>query len=474
LELATSTPEWVYVDAAAVRQARLSGDDTAGRRTVYGSVVESRPSGEDFYVNHDFQDFNVLVHPDPAYADVLSSANLQPGEEFNIIEGEWEVQEIPLWAWPAAGDRVRVSGNWNWDCGHWGDSGASPLLVYDPAETLPDLLSPGSIRGETTELHPLYEVSTLRNDAAGILGRHGARLLAQLDVWLNGDGAGAHSIEECALRGINEWVLARTVCSRNRDIGGAYRYTMNLPPRPSHGSKLVVNPIVVRTGTDPELASVPINVTPDPTGGTVTVAFTIPRGRAGQRFGLTAIAGWSNDVRAVHHVVSLDQIHISRSLDGDSEPNLNPGNVPAEQTSAPGEWVLYANVSGNWVQIPKIAQVNDDATIGLGITLDFYLPPGVQPTLFVSGHECDEPLLDCIHEGTSDTPNPLSSVEAGFNDRPGRIEIGGAGIPMTYGRFDYHPPANPDPTNGNEDLSDAICGLDGCYQLRATWTTTRS
>src|SRR5688572_32603840 len=82
LILAGSTPEWVYVDAAGVTQARLAGDNEKGRRTAEGVVFEARPAGEDIYLSHDFHDFNLHVTPDPAYADLLGTGNLVPGEEF--------------------------------------------------------------------------------------------------------------------------------------------------------------------------------------------------------------------------------------------------------------------------------------------------------------------------------------------------------------------------------------------------------
>ncbi len=478
LILAGSTPEWVYVDAAAVLQARLAGDDVAGRRTAEGYVVESRPAGEDIYLSHDFHDYNLYVRPDPAYADLLGTGNLVPGDEYNQIGGEWETQEIPLWAWPKAHDRVRMSGSWTWDCGHWGNSAADPtglsqLLVYDPVETIQDLAAPGAIRGESTELHPLYEVATYRADAAGILGRHGARRLSQLDVWINGDGTPAHAVEECALRGIANWALGRVVCPEDRDVGGTFTYRMTLPPRPSPGSKLVVNPMTVHGDTAPSLATLPVSIMPDASRGIVTVSFTIPHTDVPQRFGITVTAGWSNDARPVLHTVRLNRLHITRTLDGESEPHLNPAGVPGEQTPDPGEWVLYGNVSGRWFQIPGITQVRDGRTVELGRTFSFYLPRGVTPRLFMSGHECDEPLMDCIHEGTGADPDLLATIEAGFNDRPGRIESNGAGLPMTYGTAVYRPATNPNPNAGNEDLSDAVCGLGGCYQVTATWTSGR-
>jgi len=476
LLLGVATPEWVYVDAASVRAARLGGDRTAGRRTVEGVAKEARPAGEDLYLTHNFHDFNLLIEPDPAYAGVLSSGNLQPGEEFNVIEGEWEVSDIPMWAWPAAGDRVRAGGNWSWDCGHWGEGAAdptriSPLLPYDPVETIQDLAAPGVIRGETTELHPLFEVSTYRADAAGVLtGERRAGRVPRLDVWLNGYGDPAHSIEECALFGVNLTVAARLACSPVRDLGGHYAYTLPLGPKPSPSSRLIVNPLVIHDETDAALRSIPVSVVPDIAAGTVAVSFDLPHAPVPQRFGITVEGGWTRQPPAVLHRVTLDSIHIQRSLDGASEPNLNPVGVPGEQTPDPGDWALYAGVSGHWLRLPVYA-VTDDQTITIGKTFEFWLPPGAIPTLFVSGHECDEPLMDCRREAYGATAQPLEFRELGFNDRPGRIHDEGAGVPLQPGTAAYRPEPNPDPGSGNEDLSDAVCGPDSCYQLTVTWTT---
>jgi len=479
LTLAVSTPEWVYVNSNDVRMARLTGDDSLGRRTVEGVVKTSRPAGEDLYLNHDFHDYNVQLQPDAPYADVLGSGNLRPGGEFNQIEGEWEVSKIPLWAWPSTGDRVKASGNWIWDCGHWGNSEADPtglsqLLVYDPVETAQDLAQPGAIRGETTELHPMYELATFRQDAAGKLLGYGPRRLSRLDVWVNGAGGPAHASEECALKGINSGVVARVACQQGRDVSGRYTYTMKLRPKPSKTSKLIVSPTFVHPETMPELLGLPVAVRPDARRGTVTVSFTIPKLVQTQRFGMSVAAGWSDDAKAVLQTVSLSNIHIVRSLDGASEPNLNPTGVAGEQTTEAGEWVLYANIAGRWVQIPGITQVQDGQNIPLDIKVKFYSPVGFRPKLFVSGHECDEPLIDCVHEGPDGTASTIGSTELGFNDRPGRIQSADhSGVFLIQGFARYHPPANPDADSGNEDLSDAVCGSLGCYVLSVTWVTGR-
>ena len=468
LELARTTPQWVYVNRIEATKRLAAGDPLRGTRTLKGRVVESRPAGEDLYINHDFHDMNVFVVPDPGYEGVLAEGQ-------TLAEGELEASNIPLWAMPAPGDRVVMSGSWIWDCGHWGNSAADPtglsqFLIYDPVETAQDLLAPGAIRGEETELHPFHEVATTRLNAAGSLrGRRVETVLSQLDVWINGDGGPALAEAECALLGLTPGPATSILCPEVRDVGGDYRYVLPLGPKPARDSRIEVNPVQVRVETHPAVRSIPVKVVPDPAKGVVTVSFTLPHTTKARPFGITVQAGWTGAARAVRHRVRLDSIHISGSLDGATEPNANPISAP-EQTPAPGEWVLYAEVSGHWVQLP-VAQVRDGQTIPLGINVDFWLPPGVTPTLFVSGHECDEPIITCTDERFGAEPNPLApSLELGFNDRPGRIELMNAGVPLSHGTAVYAPVTNPAGA-GNEDLSDATCGPNGCYQLRVTWFT---
>src|SRR5439155_22227441 len=123
---------------------------------------------------------------------------------------------------------------------------------------------------------PLYQVATWRKDAAGVLqGVSGGRNLQRLDVWINGDGGPALSEEECALFGAGSVGSAiPQVCSRNRDVGGTYSYTLDhLGPR---AGRMIVNPIFIHPETDPALRNLPITVTKNQAAGTVTVTFTLP------------------------------------------------------------------------------------------------------------------------------------------------------------------------------------------------------
>src|ERR1051325_2358510 len=144
--IALTVAEWVYVHRAAVLAARLRGDQTAGRRTLEGVVTDSKPSGDDQFISHDYVDFSQDVHVDPAYSGLVGT-----GDTPDTMHTEWEEARVPQWAWPQVGDRVRESGSYIWDCGHWGNGEADPthgisqFIPYDPAETLQDALKRGTI-----------------------------------------------------------------------------------------------------------------------------------------------------------------------------------------------------------------------------------------------------------------------------------------------------------------------------------------
>ncbi|MFN2641743.1 MAG: hypothetical protein ABR548_07615 [Actinomycetota bacterium] len=417
--LTLTTPEWVYVKKADILAARATSlNSHPERQTATGVVRDIHPAGDDLFINHDFNDVDIDIAPDDASKGLV--------ERFgNSLTSEWEEALIPPWAWPQIGDTVKESGSWIWDCGHWQDHSPYNLMPYDPYETGQDLYSPGESFGEGTELHPLYEMAVTR-EATDELGSYGARRLKRLDSWINGDGGWAAAEEECTLLGIPP--AGGHGCPRLRDVAGAYSYDITLPPKPSPGSVLVINPPVVHSAESnvsvSDLSAIPA------AGDKVHVSFTIPPGN-GQRFGVSVEAGWSDDSPAVAHHLTIDDVHIihslDRSSDDDSEPSLNPVNNGPEQTQDPAEWVMFASVNGEWKQVPGLAQVSHGATVtGVGgdplVSFDFYTIPGVAPRFFVSARECDIPLVDCASDIFLGTPSAIPFSEIGYNDHPGRIQ----------------------------------------------------
>jgi hypothetical protein len=485
-------PEWVYVNRQQVLPARLAGDTQAGRQVAEGVIKGIHPAGDDQFITHDYGDVDIDVGLDPKFQFLSGTANTPPGQQPEIGT-EWEDTLIPTWAWPQIGDRVRESGAWIWDCGHWGNGPADPtggfaeFIPYDPIETVPDLLKPGTIAGEQTEIHPIDQVATWRTNAAGVLkGQHTGTDLKRLDVWIGGDGGGALAEEECALRGIPPagiLALESSMCPRTRDVGGTYTYAIDLGPKPKPGSKIVVNDVIVHPETDHDLAanaSQIVKITKDASAGVVTVTATLPhRARPAIHFGITVEAGWTGAPTAVHHVVTVDDFHINATLDGKTEPNIHFGQtVGPEQTPDPGEWVMFIAVNGHWQRIDPLLRATDGHRfnqVSAGddfrnvMTFDFWLPQGVQPTLFVSGRECDIPFIDCRKDQYGGPPTDLTHpfTELGFNDKPGRIEQGEGGLPITMGTVIYKPPVNPSATNTDERMSDHSCG-GPCYTVTVT------
>jgi hypothetical protein len=488
-------PEWVYVNRQEVLAARLAGDTVTGRKTAEGVIREIHPAGDDQFITHDYGDVDIDIGLDEPFQYLSGTGNGEEGVgNLPDIGTEWEDTLIPTWAWPQIGDRVRESGAWIWDCGHWGNGGADPtmgfaeFIPYDPVETIPDLTyAPDTLKGESTELHPLDQVATWRKDAAGILkGQRNGTELKRLDIWVGGDGGGALAEEECALYGLPPaaiLALESTKCPRTRDVGGTYTYKIDLGPKPKPGSKMVVNDLIVRPDTDKDLAAGAaknVKLTKDVSAGTVTVTFELPHRTApAVHFGITVEAGWTGARAAVHHVVRIDKFTVHATLDGPSEPNIHFGQtVGPEQTPDPGEWVMFAAVNGQWRRFSPTMksrtghpfnQVTAGDVYDNVLSFDFWLPQGVEPTLYVSGRECDIPLIDCRKDDYGGPPTDLLNpfVELGFNDKPGRVQLGDGGLPMTIGSAVYEPRVNPSATSSSEDLSDHSCG-GPCYTVVAT------
>jgi hypothetical protein len=82
--------------------------------------------------NHYSHDINVFLTLDEGYRHLLASGNFAPSVdpgEHGTIEIEWERGGIPMFAWPAAHDRLTVWGPHVWDCGH-GDIGDPNDAAY--------------------------------------------------------------------------------------------------------------------------------------------------------------------------------------------------------------------------------------------------------------------------------------------------------------------------------------------------------
>jgi len=146
---------------------------------------------------------------------------------------------------------------------------------------------------------------------------------------------------------------------------------------------------------------------------------------------------------------------------------------------------MFVAANGHWLQVsPTMQSVQGDRfnQVKVGdefrnvLQFDFWLPAGVDPTLLVSGRECDIPLIDCTKDHYGGPPTDLTNPfhELGFNDKPGRIEDPGAHdgnvalvIPADGRPHVYAPRVNPSADSSDERFSDHSCG-GPCYTVTAT------
>jgi hypothetical protein len=95
-------------------------------RTVEGKVEVSKISRQDNFLNHDSQDANWDVRPDPpSFGFGYPSVNSE-------MEMEWERDSYPGEFRPTAGDRASTVGYWILDCGHDGFLGE----IHPPVGTM--------------------------------------------------------------------------------------------------------------------------------------------------------------------------------------------------------------------------------------------------------------------------------------------------------------------------------------------------
>jgi hypothetical protein len=81
-------------------------------RSVEGEVESSHIASQDDFLNHDSQDHNWIVKPDPPFLGLK-----QPAER-REMEMELETDHLPREFRPTSGDRTATIGHWIFDCGH--------------------------------------------------------------------------------------------------------------------------------------------------------------------------------------------------------------------------------------------------------------------------------------------------------------------------------------------------------------------
>ena len=109
---------------------------------VHGNAAASEFSGADFWGNHRYRDWNILLVVDREHEKFLAPANFldsgwddspiaqdlrteNPDLE-SLMEVEWDSGFFPPEMAPEAGDETLVIGRWAFDCGHEGAAKSSP------------------------------------------------------------------------------------------------------------------------------------------------------------------------------------------------------------------------------------------------------------------------------------------------------------------------------------------------------------
>lgn len=429
--LSYSSPEWVFVGG------KRSGDPL---RTIEGSSTIVHTADEDLPQSHASYDLDWDVVPDPQYLGLLAgdpnanggqgNGNFAHDADQGKLHVEWESGSVPSFAWPTEGDRVKLWGQWIWDCGHWGQgivtdqsnpqgslSGTGDYFLPGQVEGS----APPGLRGEQTELHPLQAVVVNRTASNQAVAPE-----RETDVFASNDGTHALGEEQCArslapLPGLPSYGPDFSACvnlpsNQVQDVHGrAYDFFVPAPPKPFAGARLRYREDRPVVGSGASEA-----VTPLSNGLLVHLAFDgVPAGdTALHAFGARYFVGWEGqDSGPTPLRFTLRRVTVNHSLD----PNPNR----ATQTGPPpGEYNLYMNLNGNWNFIgghgatgalpgewaPGLGMVSDGQSFDVNRDVVFYVPAGAPVRLDISGRECDLPRID---------PCVANAEVSDGNDHPG-------------------------------------------------------
>ena len=447
--LTFSSPEWVRVGGKATSA-------TAATKVIEGTTTLTHTADEDLPQSHTSYDLDTDVVPDPAYIGLLAGSptarngNFAEDADYAKLHVEWESRALPAYAWPTEGDRVKLWGEWVWDCGHWGEGietdqkNPQGSLIGTGDYFLPGQVEgdpPHNLRGEQTELHPMQAMVVNRKVPwAGSGGE------SQTDVFISNDGTHAYAEEQCAhdlnpLPGVPpSYGPDFTACANGGTheqqplVKAGYDFFVPAPPRPSASSQLFYREIARVNGS-----AATEQVTETPNGLLVHVAF--PDKSGGLAYGTTFLVGWRDPAPAppAHLRLTVRSVKVVHALDP------NPDRF--QQTGfPPGEYNLYLDANGYWSFIggrgplsptrddswaPGLGAVNDGQTVPVNHAIDFFVPPGAPVRLAVSGRECDLPKMD---------PCVVTAEVSDGNDHPGQAIAQFASADAALGDHTLAPP----------------------------------
>jgi hypothetical protein len=386
-------PTWVYVGDTATPAA----GPPPPPQVVTGIVdtapwwLGAHPTDVDDPVSHSSFDLVANVKPDASAGFLMGTGNFAgvgETEQAGRLHVEWEEGAFPMFAWPGQGDRVRLLGNWVWDCGHWTGG------------------------GERTELHPLRAAWVVRQGiSAGSPG--GER---EADLVISTDGTPASSSAECAHRAKGDRAAFGACLASDagwQDVNGSYSFLVGAPPRPEAKARMRVR--IVDAGSTPGAPRV--SAVPGMSGAVVRVRIASAPGRR-VVVAKRVLVGWDRSPRPVHLRITFQRILVRRAMDpGCVAPCTSVETTRVGQVSKPpGEWIMYSDVAGVWQRWPLFRPV-DGQTVALRRSVDVYVGRRQAWGVVVTGRECDNGSLSARSVVRPPSPCPAGTGE--FLDREG-------------------------------------------------------
>jgi hypothetical protein len=447
--LTFSSPEWVRVGGK-------STSATQATKVIEGTTTLTHTADEDLPQSHTSYDLDSDVVPDPAYIGLLAGSptarngNFAEDADYAKLHVEWESRALPAYAWPTEGDRVKLWGQWVWDCGHWGEGieadqkNPQGSLIGTGDYFLPGQVEgdpPHGLRGEQTELHPLQAVVVKRKVAWAAPGGE-----SQTDAFISNDGTHAYAEEQCAhdlnpVPGVPpSYGPDFTACANGGTheqqplVKTGYDFFVPAPPRPAASSALTYREIVRVGGS-----AATEQVTEAPGGLRVHVTF--PDKPGGLAYGTTFLVGWRDPAPPppAHLRLTVRSVKVVHALDPNASRFTQTGFPP-------GEYNLYLDANGFWSFIggrgplsptpddswaPGLGAVNDGQTVPVNHAIDFSVPSGAPVRLAVSGRECDLPKMD---------PCVVTAEVSDGNDHPGQAIAQFASADAAVGDHTLAPP----------------------------------
>lgn len=402
LEFSRLAPGWAYVGDknAPATSPSPAPQWLAGVVQANGASPDaSHPSGGDDPTTHDSFDLNFNVLPDAAYTGLMGTGNAAgEGEETNRVHLERETKYEPTWTWPDAGDRVQVLGSWVWDCGHW-----------DPG-------------GERTEIHPYRALWDER--VPSTRSPYGE---SEGDLYVSTDATPAGQIAECAHRtkGDQQAFKSCTFTQPNwLDVSGDYSLTLQAPPKPPGATSLAVRVVDRGSTVDPQW-------TQTIAGNTLTLRFHLTSTSPNRLIVAKQVFfGWRPLRKVIHLRLTFTKLLTRRAMDPGCPHSLancgTPETLRQDQISAaPGEWLVYTDVAGQWTLWPGVLKARDGSTFAVQRSTDVYVTPRQPWRLFVFTHECDFGVGSWTHVNAPMAPCPSSHEFGNFvgDDVPGEIVV---------------------------------------------------